>query len=239
MKLARIIARAKEWIKADPGAWFHRTGIMALFGTALTANFVVEYINQRSVTPAAPMVILALVTALLLSLIIVVWDRAGEKFLIVLIFVTPVAAFLTAFQSRDLLAAPALPRPSLALMFSLAFTVVAAALTFILWGIYGGRVYNPEITPVQNGITLFGVLLSAIAFNLDPKLGPWIGWPIIAVTLFSLAPIWKGEAEIKSQIAGLERTIKRLEEEKAALAAKSMPTDGKGTFFGKRKGKRR
>jgi hypothetical protein len=227
------LAKFSKWLKADPGTWFHRTGIISLFGAALTANFVVEFAMKSG---APLMVTFALLTALFLSLVIVVWDRAGAKTLILMSVLTLAGAVLTSMQVPSILTAPRLPDPSLALWVSLVFTIVAALLTLALWGKYGEKIYNPEITPVQNGITLIGVLLSALAFNLDSSWGPWIGWPVIGVTLFSLAPIWRSEAEMQDQIAELRRTIARLEEEGREL------TPGKGSFSlkpGKRKGRRK
>lgn len=216
MKLKKIIKLAK----ANPGSWFHRTGILALLGAALTANFVVEY-AVNSGTPI--MVASALLTALFLSLVIVVWNRAGSIVLILLSALTLVGAVVTYLQAPTVLAAPRLPDPSPWLWFSLALTIFAALLTLGLWAMYKTTIYNPEITPIRNGITLIGVLASAVAFNLDPKLGPWIGWPVIVVTLFSLEPIWSSEAETDDLIAELRADIERLEKSKTITPGKVKP----------------
>lgn len=88
--------------------------------------------------------------------------------------------------------------------------------------------YNPDISLIRNGVTLIGVLLSALAFNLPASWGTgidWIpswstviGWFLIAITLMSLEPIWKSEAATDADARELEwarKEIARLKEELA------------------------
>lgn len=215
-----------KWLKGDPGTWFHRAGILALLGTAITVNFIVEF----AVKSSAPLLVAtALLTALFLSLVIVIWNRSGFKWLIFLLAVTVVAGVVTYLQLPGLLEADPFPDLSPRLAISFWITIAAAILTVALSFIFGQRIYNPELTPIKNGISLFGVLFSALAFNLDPSLGSWIGWTIIAITLFSLEPIWKSEAETADEIVDLELEILRLQNEVKNRKA----TLGQGSIFPK------
>jgi hypothetical protein len=213
-------------LKDDPGTWFHATGILALLGAALTANFVVDYAKQ---SPAPLLVATVLITALLLSLVIVVWNRNGHPMLRWMILGTVGGGIATYLQLPSVLNADPFPNLSPYLVISFWVTVCAALLTVGLGIKFEARIYNPEITPIKNGITLIGVLFSALAFNLDPSWGPWIGWPIIAVTLFSLAPIWRSEAEAEAHIAKLQLTINKLENDVKNRKA----TPGKGGLLPK------
>jgi hypothetical protein len=88
--------------------------------------------------------------------------------------------------------------------------------------------YNPKISLIRNGVTLIGVLLSALAFNLPASWGTgigWIpswstviGWFLIAITLMSLEPIWKSEAATDAdarELAWARKEIARLKDELA------------------------
>lgn len=207
MKLRKLIS----WL-LDAGTWFYTLGILTLLGAAITINFVVEF-----AVDSQPMLIAcASLTAILLSLSFIPSIQKMRGGVIVTLVLAATAAAFTWWQLEDSVRSSAVTIPPIPshLNFSFGFTILAAILALVLWWkLSGERVYNPQLTLVQNGVTLIGVLASAIAFNLPVSWSFWVGWAIITGTLMWLGPIWKSEAAAAAQLGSLRAKIVELEAE--------------------------
>lgn len=207
MKLRKLVS----WLLGDAGTWFYRLGILALLGAALTINYVVKF-----AVDSQPMLIAcASLTAILLSLSFIPSIQKMRGGVIVTLVLAVAAAAFTWWQLEDSVRSSAVTIPPIPfhLNLSFSFTILAAILALVLWKLSGKRVYNPQITLVQNGVTLIGVLASAIAFNLPASWSVGVGWAIIAGTLMWLEPIWKSEAAAATQLGSLRARIVELEAE--------------------------
>lgn len=208
MKLRKLVS----WLLGNAGTWFFRLGILALLGAAITINYVADLVVD---SPVPWLIISASLTAILLSLPFIPsiqkkwWGVLGALVLAV------AAAAFTWWQLEDSVQSSADPIPPIPFHLNLSFglTILAAILALVLWVWSGQRVYNPRITLVQNGVTLIGVVASAIAFNLPASWSDGVGWAIIALTLMWLEPIWKSEAAAAAQLESLKAKIVELEAE--------------------------
>lgn len=116
-------------------------------------NFVVDLALNSS---APLLVATASITAIFFALVVVVWLRKGKPVSAVLALVTVSAAVPTVLQMQNILQTPTDPFQSFpySLWISLGATIGCAIAALLLWFISGEELYNPEITPIKNGISL-------------------------------------------------------------------------------------
>jgi hypothetical protein len=186
--------------------WWKTLSILAILGAAIATSLIVDFVKN---SPSPGLHISTIATCLLIALAVMVGLRGDWRGLATLAILAAggacvTLAFLVNFI-RDL-PAESVAVPSLLLFTALA-TVASAGGAVIASAKTKGKGPSSKITWQNNGITLLGVLASALAFNLPSEVAFWIGWLIIAITLWTVWPVW----DTADQVARLQSQVSEVE----------------------------
>ncbi|MFK0042264.1 hypothetical protein ACIQTW_20710 [Paenarthrobacter sp. NPDC090517] len=198
--------------------WWRALSILAILGAAITTSLIVDFVKN---SPSPGLYISTVTTCLLIALAVMIGLRGDWRGLAALAILAAGGGVVTLGFVVDFiqnLPAKSLTVPS-QLVFTTFATVFLAAAAVIASAFTKGEGPSSKITWTNNGITLLGVLASALAFNLPPEFGPWIGWPIIAATLWTVWPVF----DTADQITRLQIQVSELKDQ-LKKANRSVPS---------------
>lgn len=197
--------------------------ILTILGAAITTSLIVDFVKN---SPSPGLYISTVTTCLLLALAVMIGLRGDWRGLAILAVLAAGGGVVTLGFVVNFI--QNLPAKSLAVPFLLVFTsfatVFLAAAAVIASAFTKGKGPSSKITWKDNGITLLGVLASALAFNLPPEVGPWIGWPIIAATLWTVWPVW----DTTDQVTRLQVQVSELKDQLKKTNQSGSPAGSEG-----------